>query len=74
MDKITAEQFTARVGSAPVQDDLERCNCEKAGQMGHWQCGWDAEFQLPVFIVGHTPEQREYFRNNLLATFPRVQP
>ena len=30
---------------------MHRCNCEHAGEMGHWACGWDAEENLPVFLT-----------------------
>jgi hypothetical protein len=50
--KITAEHFTKCVGSPPVQDDLERCNCPQAGELLHQQCGWNKEQDLPVFMVG----------------------
>lgn len=46
---ITAEHFTKRVGSPPVMDDLDRCNCPDAGELGHWNCGWCAIADLPVF-------------------------
>ena len=62
---ITVEHFTRRMGVPPVQDDLERSNCDKKGKPGHFQCGWDAEFDLPVFLVGATPGQREHFRKHL---------
>lgn len=51
---ITAEYFEQATGSAPVQDDLERSNCERAGQQGHWQCGWNQEANLPVFMAGRS--------------------
>lgn len=47
---ITAEQFKAATGHEPVLDDLERCNCTKAGQMGHQMCGWNRALNLPVFM------------------------
>lgn len=47
---ITAEYFEAATGSAPTQDDLERCNCDKVGQGGHHFCGWNDESNLPVFM------------------------
>lgn len=47
---ITVEIFTAAVGRAPVNDDLDRCNCPQAGEMGHWFCGWDAEANVPMFM------------------------
>lgn len=38
---ITAEKFEERTGYPPEDDDLERCNCEVAGTMGHFMCGWE---------------------------------
>jgi hypothetical protein len=51
MAEITAEQFEAATGHAPKDDDLERCNCDKAGQIAHTQCGWDHARNLPEFIA-----------------------
>lgn len=69
MNKITASYFQLRVGEKPVQDDLERSNCPHAGNIGHQQCGWDSEFDLPVFMVGYTQEQRDHFRQHLWADY-----
>jgi hypothetical protein len=66
---ITEEHFTQRMRRAPEQDDLERSNCDKAGQPGHSQCGWDTEFDLPVFLVGNAPAQREHFGTHLLKDY-----
>lgn len=52
MPQITAEKFTQRTGHAPEQDDLARCNCDKAGTIGHQLCGWDEVADLPVFMLG----------------------
>ena len=49
---ITAELFYQHVGHEPQDDDLERCNCAKAGQQGHMQCGWNRLLNLPVFMAG----------------------
>jgi hypothetical protein len=49
---ITREKFIERVGREPEQDDLERCNCPRAGALGHWCCGWNHEQDLPQFMVG----------------------
>ena len=49
---ITAEDFKRRVGKKPHNDDLERCNCDRQGEIGHWQCGWNKQKDLPVFMVG----------------------
>jgi hypothetical protein len=52
--EITAEKFKASVGTKPIQDDLERCNCKLAGNPGHRCCGWDNERDMPVFIPGES--------------------
>lgn len=44
----TAEIFKARVGRDAEDDDLDRCNCEKAGQPGHEDCGI-CEHNMPLF-------------------------
>lgn len=36
---ITAKEFKYMTGRLPIQDDLGRCNCKKAGELGHWSCG-----------------------------------
>lgn len=50
MKIVTEELFEQLVGCKPIEDDLERCNCEKAGSVGHQSCGWNAETNLPVFM------------------------
>lgn len=54
---ITAEQFAAATGRQPENDDLERVNCPKVGQLGHFSCGWNHQMNKPVFEVG--PEIRQ---------------
>jgi hypothetical protein len=49
---ITAEMFRKATGSDPVQDDLERANCLKAGEPGHYHCGWNSSKNLPYFMTG----------------------
>jgi hypothetical protein len=46
---ITAELFLKATGRAPVLDDLQRCNCEDAGTIGHWGCGW-CRHRKPTFL------------------------
>ena len=53
LDGISRRHFVAATGMEPVDDDLERSNCTKAGQMGHWQCGWDPLHNLPRFMTGN---------------------
>lgn len=48
---ITAEYFEKHVGYPPDQDDLERCNCGKSGELGHFHCGWDFDQNLPQFML-----------------------
>jgi hypothetical protein len=48
---ITAEKFAEATGHEPEGDDLERCNCKQAGEIGHWTCGWDTDANLPVFLT-----------------------
>jgi hypothetical protein len=54
---ITAELFKQYVGREPEDDDLERCNCEKAGQPTHTMCGWNSKANLPVYMVGRDPDE-----------------
>jgi hypothetical protein len=49
---ITAEMFKKATGRDPIQDDLERCNCDCAGESGNWACGWNIALNMPVFMVG----------------------
>lgn len=54
MEKITRDKFLSCVGTEPIQDDLERCNCDQAGNSGHHQCGWDHKRDMPNFIPGQS--------------------
>ena len=36
---MTADEFTVKAGYSPINDDLERANCPRAGEVGHWFCG-----------------------------------
>lgn len=49
---ITEEIFEKSTGYKPEYDDLERSNCDKAGQIGHSMCGWDKQRNMPNFIPG----------------------
>ena len=46
---VTADTFYIITGHRPVYDDLERCNCTKAGEVEHWSCGMCRHGQ-PVFM------------------------
>jgi len=49
---ITAKKFKNSTGFVPVDDDLERCNCELVGTFGHSMCGWDEKRDMPNFMPG----------------------
>ena len=49
---MTAQEFEARTGYAPAQDDLDRVNCEEAGTVGHLCCGWCEKHDGPMFQCG----------------------
>jgi len=56
MCKITAEYFKRCTLNEPKDDDLERSNCNKAGQPGHTQCGWNHTLNLPRYMVGDSTD------------------
>lgn len=49
---MTAEEFRERFRREPEHDDLERVDCSKAGQAGHYWCGVCTEHQAPRFLCG----------------------
>lgn len=63
MITITKEDFAYAIGQKPVQDDMERVNCPKAGQIAHMQCGWCYTCNMPVFmcICGYNKARRSPF-------------
>ena len=59
---MIAEQFRALTGRWPMHDDLERVNCDKVGQVGHFCCGWCERRGIPSFeceycVTGHSRER-----------------
>jgi hypothetical protein len=46
---ITADIFKESTGRLPIQDDLERCNCN-INEFGHDQCGWCEIHNQPRFM------------------------
>ncbi len=52
---VTASEFEEKVGYPPQHDDLERCNCEEAGTVGHLQCGWCKKHDKPRFVCACLP-------------------
>ena len=60
MVEITEEMFIKATKKTPLDDDLERCNCPKAGELGHSSCGWNKERNLPQFYVGPVFKDKRY--------------
>ncbi len=50
--KITKKMFIEMTGRKPQDDDLERCNCNLVGNIGHWSCGICLEHNKPRFECG----------------------
>lgn len=46
---MQADEFKQLTGREPVDDDLERVNCNKAGMRGHRSCGWCFWCEKPKF-------------------------
>ena len=44
---IDPEYFKQATGNDPVNDDIGRANCSRAGSEGHMFCGWDFEVNKP---------------------------
>lgn len=53
----TPEQFYEAVGRYPRDDDLDRVNCPKEGELGHQACGWCPECNKPWFLCWHFAER-----------------
>lgn len=47
--QITEEYFLKYTGREPIEDDLERCNCDKVGSVGHASCGWNRKRNLKFY-------------------------
>lgn len=59
--KFTRQQFEEMVGNPPKDDDLERLNCDRPGEIGHLACGHCSHCNKPRFICGHIYEYRETY-------------
>lgn len=49
---MTREEFISATGQEPQHDDLDRVNCQLAGQIGHKQCGMCLIHNKPRFYCG----------------------
>ena len=45
-------EFEQATGRKPIEDDMERVNCEQMGEIGHLSCGWCAVHDQPMFECG----------------------
>ena len=47
---MNAKEFEKLTGDKPENDDLDRVNCDKAGQIGHYCCGLCSKCGQPKFM------------------------
>src|SRR3990167_5489851 len=50
--------FKRMTGCPPIQDDLARCNCKRAGQLTHTMCGICKTHDKPRFVCGCLYERK----------------
>jgi hypothetical protein len=60
VELIDAARYKAATGHDAVDDDLERANCPNHGKIGHFNCGWCHEHNLPHtdHLPHETPEAK----------------
>lgn len=51
---VDADTYTAATGRPPQDDDLDRANCDRAGDFGHITCGWDTTRNIPGYAAATT--------------------
>lgn len=49
---MSEEEFEVAFGYKPANDDLHRVNCDQAGKVGHWQCGFCPVHNRARFMCG----------------------
>lgn len=47
--KWDSRTYLSVVGRLPVDDDLDRVNCDEAGEFGHISCGVCKKHNLPFY-------------------------
>lgn len=52
LEAMTAERYEKLFRTSPGQDDLDRVNCTRVGEVGHWLCGVCPKHVLPRFVCG----------------------
>lgn len=50
--EYTEQDYWGMTGFDPVQDDLERLNCNKAGEVAHNSCGYCLKHHKPRHVCG----------------------
>lgn len=58
MTEYTAEQYKEMTGFEPRLDDLERTNCPRAGELGHFHCGVCSVHKQPRHHCGCWKDER----------------
>jgi len=71
--KITKKIFKEKTGHNPVDDDLERCNCNLVGAVGHSYCGWCDKHDLPRFVCGCDCFEIDLKNYNVLKVNPPIR-
>lgn len=56
---ITEQQFEQATGRKPVDDDMERVNCDRAGEPGHSNCGWNHTHNCPAYERSIVPAEEK---------------
>ena len=56
---IDAERFEELAGYPPEGDDLERVNCDKIEEPGHYACGWCLVHKMPFYSCSCKPNYGE---------------
>lgn len=55
---MNAQEFEEKMGRPPIQDDLDRVNCLKKGEIGHTRCGWCEKCDRPNWLCICIPERK----------------
>lgn len=60
----TIAEFVAATGREPTDDDMDRVNCDSAGDIMHMCCGWCAVHDKPMFDCHYYCHRREFVAKN----------
>jgi hypothetical protein len=59
-EEITFDFYCVATQTLPENDDLERSNCQKAGESGHTSCGWNYQMNWPEFFGRFSSREKDY--------------